>query len=495
MANTGFGSTIDRIVNSSLSDLLTKERQDEIRQIGKAWDFYYGFQEAYIKQYRGELKEDYDDKDKPTFNYTKAIVDEYVNGVMAKPVGFKFKSDDHQKVWDATTDPIRFFKLVPFFKKCQRIAEISNTCVVMIRYNKDTRLCYFEEIRGEFVHFLPKEDNPKEIGTLVIAYLFDTGIPEPTKRIMKRIEVWDQNKWELWLASPYAGEQKLLDSGPNPYGFIPAMRLMPDEDDNTFYGISKINDIVKVNEIYNNLWTSLIRICVMQSFSILVVKSDGEVNLTVAPTRFLKLENTAEAGGASYITPNPKIAEVEAVLMDLKSELQNVSHVPTEVIASARGMTTESGYALRIRRIPIEQEWESRRMSYGPSLRDLSRMTVAVDSINKGIQLRPEDVSVAVKFTDTVPVLAPQEQLLSDEQDLRYNLITPVDLLLRKYPGMSREEAKDVIKKNQEEMEALGFNNFGDDNETEFERLKIRMGQKEQKVNAEVGIPPKEKTE
>lgn len=494
MPTSIFSSIVDRVIGSSFNDLLTKERQYEIRQIGKYWDFYYGFQEGYIKQYRGESNEDYQDKDKPQFNYTKAIVNEYVNGVMAKPVTFKYADSADQAVWDSITDPISFFKIVPFFKKCQRIAEVSNTCLIMIRYDQKRGKTFFEEVRGEFVHFLPKEENPKEIGTLVIGYLFDTGIPDPQKRIMKRIEIWNEDSWEIWLHSPYAREQKLLDSGVNPYGFIPAVRLMPEEDDNTFYGLSKIGDIVKVNEIYNNLWTALMRICVNQSFSILVVKSESEVALTIAPTRFLKLENTAE-GSASYITPNPKIAEVEAVLMDLKNELQNVSHVPTEVIASAKtAASAESGYALRIRRIPIEQEWDTRRMSYGPSLRDLGRMSVAVDKINKGAKSDPSTIDVGVKFTDTIPVLAPQEQLLTDEQDLRYNLMTPVDMLMRKNPGMSRDEATAVIKKNQKEMEDLGFNLFGEDNSTEFEKLKIRTGQAKQKAAAQVGIPPKDKS-
>jgi hypothetical protein len=49
---------------------------------------------------------------------------------------------------------------------------------------------------------------------------------------------------------------------------------------------------------------------------------------------------------------------------------------------------------------------------------------------------------VDVAFHDTVAPLAPQEQILTDEQQLRYNLITPVDLMLRMRPELERDEAK-----------------------------------------------------
>jgi hypothetical protein len=489
---SAFGSVVEDVIAKSMSSVLNKERQNEIKKIGKAWDFYYGYQEQYIKRYRGETKEDYIDKDKPTFNYTKAIVDEYIKGVFGEPVTITFNDDPHQKIWDGIETPMSFYKVVPFMTKVQRIAEISNTCLVMIRYNQAEGRTYFEDIRGEFVYFLPKTGSPKEIGTIIISYLFDTGDPDPQRRILRRVEAWDEEKWEVWLYSQGMNEAKLVDSGGNPYGFIPAEKFCPEEDDNTFYGITNMYDVVKVNEIYNNLWTALVRICIMQSFSILVVKSEGEIKLTVAPTRFLKIENTEE-GSASYITPNPKINEVEAVLMDVKSELQNMSHVPSEVMSSSKGITPESGYALRIKRVPIEQEWDKRRMSYGPSVRDFCKKVVAVDTINRNGTVDVGSIGVEVQFTDTTPPLAPQEQILTDEQELRYNLITPVDLMMRKDPTLTREEAKTRIEKNKQENDDLGLVAFGEDNQTEFERLKVRMGRKKAAIEKPATPPEVEK--
>ncbi len=482
MANiTLFDSTAEQVVSAGFQRLISEERKHEMALIGKAWDFYNGDQEKYCKQYRGEKDDDFIDKDKPTFNYTRRVIDEYVRGVFAKPVVVSMDEEKDQKRWEKIITPMTFFSIIPFFKKTQRIAEISDTCLVMVRYNPITKQTYFEDIRGEFVVFLPDDDNPKEIGTLIIHYLYDTGEADPSTRLVKRVEVWNKEKWAIYLHTPYLNETKIVDSGDNPYGFIPAVRFQPQEDDNTFYGISTVNDIVKINEIYNNLWTSLARIVVMQSFSILVVTTDGELEVIVAPTRFIKFEQSEKnSSDAKYITPDPKIEEVRKVLLDLKSELQNLSQVPGEIISQTGGSSfPQSGYALRIKRVPIENLWEDRRMSYGPSLQKLIQMSIIVDEYNtsEGSTRLFTDIKTTIRFTSTIPGLDPQEQAIKDEQELKYGVISPVDLMIRAQPNLSREDAKKKVIANRKELQELGMSAFEEEDDSPFkavEELKAR---------------------
>jgi len=311
-----FKSEVEKFIAASHAKSLDAERSEEIKEIGKSWDFYYGNQEPYIKQYSGESDLDYEDKSKVVFNYTKSVVDEYVNGVFGKPVTVTLGDEAHQEIWDSIADPLSFFNMMPFLAKCQRIAEISNTCLVMIRYDHKNELTYFEDIRGEFVHFLPSEDNPREVGTIIISYTYDTGEIDPQKKYMQRIEIWNDKQWAIWIYSPTLKNSKMLNSGKNPYGFIPSIKFVPEEDDNTFYGLTGISDVVKINEVYNNLWTALVQISEMQSFSVLVIKSQTELKIEVAPKKFLKMENIGgdgTANDAQYITPSPKIDDVRKV--------------------------------------------------------------------------------------------------------------------------------------------------------------------------------------
>lgn len=457
-----FESIVEQVTNKTLSGMLTQERKQNIMDVGKSWDYYNGDQESYIKQYRGENQEEYNDKDKPTFNYTKLIVDEYVGGVFGKPVLVKFEDAEDTQRWDAITQPISFVNQIPFMKKVQRISEISETCVVMVRWDEDNKRPFFEDIRGEFVSFIPRENNPKEIGVLIISYVYDTGIADPSLRFMERVELWSKDKWEIWASNPVSKEKEKIAGDANPYGVIPAIIFKPEDDDNSFYGKSSTKDIVSINEIYNNLWTALMRISVFQSFSLLVVTSDNEINVEIAPTRYLKLPEV-DSSEVKYITPQAKIDEVRKVILSLKEDLQDFSRVPQSVFASTGNKgAPQSGYALKIKRIPIEEVWENRRISYGPAYTHLCTMTLYVDAIHTG-SANPQKylgLSPSVTFSNTIPGLSPQEQLIQDQFDIRYNLLTPVDLYIRKHPGMKREDALVQIQENQKENVTLGANIF-----------------------------------
>lgn len=457
-----FESIVDQVTSKTLTGLLTKERQADIATIGKSWDYYNGDQEAYIQQYRGETDEDYDDKAKPTFNYTKLIIDEYVSGVFGKPVGVAYDDPKDTERWSEIASPISFVNQIPFMKKVQRISEISETCLVMIRWDKQRELPFFEDVRGEFITFVPREDNPKEIGTLIISYIFDTGIPTPSLRFMERIEIWNEERWEVWIHSPTTKKKEKIDGGDNPYGVIPAVMFRPEEDDNSFYGRGVTRDVVVINETYNNLWTSLVRISVMQSFSVMVITSEDEIKIEVAPTRYIKLPGVEKAD-VKYVTPDAKIEEVRKVLLSLKEDLQDFSRVPTSAFSSqASKGGPQSGYALKIKRIPIEEMWENRRTSYGPSYADLVGLAMYVDGIHRGKggsdKFLMEKPTIA--FTSTIPGLSPQEQIIQDQFDLRYNLLTPVDLYQREHPGLSREDALTALLQNQAENTKLGITTF-----------------------------------
>jgi hypothetical protein len=118
----------------------------------------------------------------------------------------------------------------------------------------------------------------------------------------------------------------------------------------------------------------------------------------------------------------------------------------------------QSGYALKIKRIPIEEVWENRRLSYGPSYEMLCALTMYVDAVQSGktSSMGYLDNPPSITFSSTVPGLSPQEQLIQDQFELRYNLVTPIDLYIRKHPGMKREDAMEIIKRNQEENTQLG---------------------------------------
>lgn len=447
-------------IQRGIADVVDAERRKEIENIGIYWDFYYGEQEQYIKKYEGETDKEYLDKDKPTFNYTKLVIEEYIEGVFGQKVKSSFDKDEYNKIWTDISSAGTFFDVNSFMTKAQRIAEISKTCLIMLRYDKAANRVYFEDIRGEFIKFYPKQDDPKQIGAILIKYTYDTG-KSGIDRMKDRVEIWTEDEAAIYILGK--DDRTLEDSNriwhlpENPYRdewgrkTFPCVILNPEEDDNTFYGISNIGDIVTVNRIFNDLWMALARMVVYQSFSVLFAKTEGEIEIEIAPTRYVKSDD--ENADLKYVTPNAKIEDVRKVLEMLKTELLDLSKVPKHVLSGSVQASPESGYALRIKRMPIEQIWARRKNSYTPTYLDLMAKTIMFYNVHNR-KASPRNKELGKRVVEFLPPDIPlnsQEQQLMDTFELQHNVITEVDLMIRKFPWLSREEAMSKIVENLEE--------------------------------------------
>jgi hypothetical protein len=475
-----FKNQAEEIVNETFANLLTEERRLEIEHIGKRWDFYDGNQiesvtngQKYIKQYHGEKDQEWEDKEKIRWNYTRLVVDKYIERIFGKPVRVEFEEKKYQDIWDEITNPKTFDDISPFMKMVQRIAEISDTCAVIVRTDPKTGEISFEEIRGEFLHFIPMLENGKQIGQVQIAYPFDSFVPGD--RIRHRVEIWDEEQFGVYIISDKSKKILYKDEGENPYGFIPMVLFQPKRDDNTFYGLTNIGDVVDINEAYNNLWTSLGVIVEMQSFSVLVIKSSTEFKAEFGPKRFIKFDNlpTDERSpdDAFYITPNAKISDVKNVLMMMKEELQNISSMPSTIIQTGSSTNLESGYALKIKQQPLESQYFDKKTTYGPSYLRLAKMAVIVSLVNSKNIYVPKfgDIIANVKFTEETETLSPNEQIAKDDFELQNNIITPIDIMMRENPEMTREEAETKWMENKKFNEMIGVEEFEDNEAMEEE--------------------------
>lgn len=452
-------------IQRGIADVVDSERRIEIERIGKSWDFYNGDHLKYVKRYEGETDREYDDKDKPGFNYTRLVVNEYIEGVFGQKVKSNFDDKRYNAIWEDISSAGTFFNVDAFMVKAQRIAEISKTCLIMLRYDSMAKRIYFEDVRGEFVKFYPKEDNPKQVGAILIKYLYDTGLNIPN-RLQDRVEIWTENEAAVYLLGK---DDRTLDDKnrvwhlpENPYvdewgrKTFPCVIMVPEEDDNTFYGMSNIDDIVTINEIFNNLWMALARMIVYQSFSVLFTKSEGEIELEIAPTRYAKTDDMN--ADMKYITPNAKIDEVRKVLEMLKIELLDLSKTPKHVLSGTSQQSPESGYALRIRRMPIEQVWARRKRSYTPTYMDLMAKAIMFYNVHSERRRPPTYKELGKRTVEFLPQEIPlnsQEQQLMDTFELQHNIITEIDLMIRKFPWMSREQALEKIMGNIDESRQI----------------------------------------
>jgi len=194
----------------------------------------------------------------------------------------------------------------------------------------------------------------------------------------------------------------------------------------------------------------MIVICTYQSFSVLLVTGPTDKKITVAPRKFLHMDGGDQRTDAKYITPDAKIDKVKDVLTQLRDELLDFSSVPIEAISTSRSKVPESGYALKIRRIPIEDLYKQRRLSYGPALKKLAKMVIAVNQKYQGIDVKQQDVKVNVQFSETGTELSAPEQIASDNHNLANNTISAIDIMMRNNPDMTEDEARVKIAENKQ---------------------------------------------
>ena len=136
------------------------------------------------------------------------------------------------------------------------------------------------------------------------------------------MELWSKERIYVEEYSPRLKRRRVIHDDENPYKdgenqpIIPIAKFQPDEDDNTFYGYGNAGDISKINMFYNNIWMDLVRIVTFQSFSVLFIKSGTDIEVALAPTRFLK--TTDPDADVKYVTPDAKIEDVRKVREDFK---------------------------------------------------------------------------------------------------------------------------------------------------------------------------------
>ena len=458
-----FDSRVEELIIKSLEDIVSEDRKLQLVEIGRNWDYYYGDHEKYFKKYLGETDEEYADKDKPEFNYTRLVIDEYVKGVMGQGVTIKVDDPAVQTWWDELT---KTFNYSNFMKKVQRIAELSYDCAIIPRWDDVLKRVYFEEVRGEYIKYYPDPENPRQVGSIAISYLYDSGLADTDRaHLLKRAEIWSPERIMVIEYSPRLQRRRIVFDEANPYKdengeqVVPISIFRPDEDDNTFYGYGNAGDVSKINYFYNNVWMNLMRIVLFQSFSILFLKSATKLKVEIAPTRFLKT-NDPDAD-AQYVTPSAKIEEVRKVREDFKNELLDISRIPVEVLSGTRKELPASGFSLQVKRMPIENLWTEKKENYRDPIKDMLRYAKIVQNTHgKTVGVKNKRDELAVLYSDPKVPIETATQQLQDAFDLEHGLTSPVELYMARHE-VSRKEAEKQVLTNLEETkkvkDALGL--------------------------------------
>jgi len=445
-----FESRVNEVVKGSLDRVLDAQQKAWNIQVKKNWDFYFGDQVKYIEKFPGEKPEEFTKKKKAPFNYTAAVIDEYIAGVYQMHVNRTFNSDINNNIYKRINSE---FQMDTFFRKVQKIAELSALCAVVIRTNESKSKIFYEEVPGEFIKIYHNKNYPDGIEHIIFAYYYDN---ETGSGQSMRVEGWSREKVVVYetcgrdVRKVFDAPNTLKDA--NGDLFIPIAFFKPDEDAYSLYGHTNIDAVVEINDCYNNMWMDIMRTVRLQQFSLLVVKRPSDMRgeaprpLEIAPTRLI--EDTSKDFDAKYITPDPKINEALAALRSLREDMLDLSKVPIEVIGGGSKRGVEASSTLRVKRVPLERVWKQRKASYTTAEEDLAKKTVLVAKNVWGIgdinDLRPQ-----IDYGEMSTPMDTSEKLEKDVQELHLGLTNPYKLYLEKDPDIGDLEAAAIeVHKN-----------------------------------------------
>lgn len=454
------------------------EREQDLQrllQIEKNWNFYRGDQVHYLKdedtafiRRRAELNQDEVDailaKIRVPLNYTRLVVDRYINGCYGLEVARSVTDQDNQAVLN---DIWRQNRIQHFMMNVQRVAEIEGMCAVIPRWKEDQQQIVYEKYGAQHLIPIERPDDPTRLAGLILSWnaenkwglvpdIVENNLPG-TRNVWKynwsgkSVNKKDTGKFgpqkyiEIWTddwVQAYLGKEEIANAD-NPYGEIPFAFFRAGEDDGTFWGQTSITDVVALNHVINRLLSDLIEVIRVHGFSLLFISGDMTDQLILKPHSFIK---APEEGDAKFLTPNSPIREIQDFIDWFIKRLSDVGQVPEATITG--GKYEESGFALTIRWLPYTQMLQTKRLIYAEAEKELIRKTLLVSAVHTG-RGNPSLWDSSIDFLDEGFV--PQhggERLQYNAFLLANNVINPTDLMKKEFPDLTEEQITERLIAN-----------------------------------------------
>lgn len=467
-----FSSIAEDVIRGILTELANEQDLARLSQIQKNWDFYRGDQihylmnedQALLRHRTDASPEEIDQvrrKIRSHFNYTRLIVERYINGCYGLEVKRNVQGEENtavlEQIWNQNN-------MESYMHGVQRIAEIEGICAVIPRWKEAEKKIVYERYGAQHLIPIPKPDSPTELYALILSWTVENKwglVPDivedtlPSSRNYWRY-TWNavrstarnnhygpQKYVEIWTpdrVQAYLGKRLFLDIE-NPYGELPFAFFRAQEDEASFWGQTAINDVVAINHLINRLLSDLVEIVRVHGFSLLFISGDMVDQLVLKPTSFLKVNQVpgdSSRPDAKYLTPNSPISEIQQFIDWLIQRLADCAQTPRATITG--GFSAESGFALTIQWLPYTQMLLQKRNSFKSSEQELARKTLLVSRTHLG-QGDPDHCELSIEWIDDNFVPKKQdEQRVRDAFLLANDVITPIDLLRREQPDLTEEQ-------------------------------------------------------
>lgn len=407
---------------SETYNLEEKERK-EAAELNK--NYYYGKQENDVVLMN-------DDVNPITMNITKPIMSKRCSLLYSRPL---------VREWDGPAQSINFIeqvykdnKIDSLLGKVDLYAELTGSVLVHPTADAELpggiRLALYDA--SEFSS-AGNDDDPNTADaialTRILSRLVDGAPVTSDGRKQPQIEKTIlQQIWTNDSVTIYEGNNAVL-SEPNELGFLPFVNFQGEEVHNAYVGYPIATVVRKLNSHINQLLTHIGYTIKMQSGTPIVFSGfkSGET-VVVHPGRAV---NIPEGATADVLSLDPKIAESLEFIKYLEDRLYTTSSVPRISVEGGEG---QSGRELMVRWFPlwkVFQEKSNRYQIYEMQLANMILTIAGLPPIN--------DLNIKWPEESILPLSAADDTL---ERDIKLNIVSPIDEIMRRDPHMTEIDAE-----------------------------------------------------
>lgn len=379
-------SEATNVLRSFVLQNIVQDNQWEIDRITK----YY----LYWKFYEGMHYKDFNDG-LLSFNYVKAFIDK-VNMFLLGNEAFTFQvksfyTTQIDKEVEKLAEELMMYhwgksdKLQLAYEILQ-MGGVTGDCWLGVEWMPDEedkycRICVYDS-RQCFVTF--KDGDYNKLDSFMVRQPLDQNGSNSKTGYRLFVQKWTNENVETWYQKDVSIEENKVtkyshQQYTNKYGFIPIVHIKNKPNSAGYYGKSDMNDILKINKVYNELMQQLKAVIDYHITPTTVITGASAKSLKKGLGQIWS-GLPAEAN-VFNLGLDVDLSATVNYAKDLKTAMHELSDVPENALGKIQAISNTSAAALQITYHPLMQQADIKAMTYGEGISKVNSMILRILAI------------------------------------------------------------------------------------------------------------------
>jgi hypothetical protein len=474
--------------NAQSADTRLQYRQQEGSEILKEWvignvisDSQYEIDRVtkyhlFWKFYKGEHWRIFNDTFL-SFNYTRAFVNKVISFLIGdKSFSLSVRNEDGEEIPDEIQKAAEAMcenqwrknsKLLKIYEILQ-MGSITGDAWVQLQWLNDAKYVQINclDSRYSFPEFENGDINRLAAFTVRQSLISNDNMYKIycTRYTTTKIETWYQKststKKETAKFEP--------TSSPNTYGFIPVVHIKNKPNASDYYGFSDMEDIMKLNKVYNEI-NQMIKGIVDYYAAPTTIVIGGNIK-TMSKGIGQVWSGLPQGASVTNLTLGEDLGSTMQFLALIKQAMHELSDVPENALGKIQAISNTSAAALKITYQPLVQQADLKGITYSDGIEEMHHMMVRMirkfDKGNKHLKILPTDFEANHRVYPVWTYGLPNDKMLQiqESSELLRNRLSSRDaemnaLGMRNVPKILDEIDADLRREGQVDAEVASMIN------------------------------------